>query len=506
MNRIAAGCVVLFLILAVLIPPVAADQSEGAWVFERFEKKEENGKGGHGYYGQIIEINPGGASARANWQWGEGSSGRWTGSAKWTSPPKVLTPGQKVILTITCKSSEQASKGGPRNCGNRVQFGVERRYIDGEHAGWSSDPEVCSAHGNESDTVSITWIVSSRTGGLIVPTFSYWGTGGSSSIKYVYRWVDETTTITTSSSTTSTTTTTTTAPPSEESKLCGLAINKPARQSSTYSDAVAGRAVDGNTDGDYWKGNSVSHTDIQEEAWWEVDLETLCQVDFLYLWNRTDCCGERLSDFYILVSENPFPEEKLEVFLDDSDIWRLRYNGQAPEKRRIDVNWKGRYIRIQLIGRNYLAIAEVDVCGWAVEAPIKPPPVPPQESEDTKRPGEEEVVSKIIGRIRNCTPDWGHFQVPRGRQAAHFRYGGLVSGYSCDAGEKVLRKGFTIHRADDNSTRVYSYSINEEGRFFEPFGPLAELVLNPGSYFVSVDGGYAAEVKVFYKLVPPGSQ
>ncbi len=66
-----------------------------------------------------------------------------------------------------------------------------------------------------------------------------------------------------------------------------------ATQSSDYSDAVAKRAIDGNTDGDYTKG-SVSHTSGNDEnAWLEVDLGAEKTIDKIALWNRT---GGKLED------------------------------------------------------------------------------------------------------------------------------------------------------------------------------------------------------------------
>lgn len=90
-----------------------------------------------------------------------------------------------------------------------------------------------------------------------------------------------------------------------------VALNRPATQSSNYGVAAAGRAVDGNTDGNY-NNNSVSHTLIDDQAWWKVDIGMpkigggLHTIANLEIWNRTDCCGDRLSNFYVYVSDEPF--------------------------------------------------------------------------------------------------------------------------------------------------------------------------------------------------------
>lgn len=61
-----------------------------------------------------------------------------------------------------------------------------------------------------------------------------------------------------------------------------------ATQSSTDFGGDAARAIDGNTDGEYAKANSVTHTRREANPWWEVDLGAETTVDKLKLWNRTD--------------------------------------------------------------------------------------------------------------------------------------------------------------------------------------------------------------------------
>lgn len=66
-----------------------------------------------------------------------------------------------------------------------------------------------------------------------------------------------------------------------------LAVKGLASQSTTGFGGEAGRANDGNTDGDYRK-NSVSHTNGGKDQWWEVDLKAEVPVDRIVVWNRTD--------------------------------------------------------------------------------------------------------------------------------------------------------------------------------------------------------------------------
>ena len=85
-----------------------------------------------------------------------------------------------------------------------------------------------------------------------------------------------------------------------------LALGKPVQQSSTGWGGDPRRAVDGNNDGNYG-ANSVSHTEGQPQPWWQVDLGSVQGVRNIRIWNRTDCCGDRLAKFYVLVSEIPSP-------------------------------------------------------------------------------------------------------------------------------------------------------------------------------------------------------
>ncbi len=79
-----------------------------------------------------------------------------------------------------------------------------------------------------------------------------------------------------------------------------LAPEGTASQSSLHGDSAAARAIDGRTAGDHAAG-SVSHTGEEANPWWELDLGREVPIDQVSLWNRTDCCGERLAGFRLLL-------------------------------------------------------------------------------------------------------------------------------------------------------------------------------------------------------------
>jgi hypothetical protein len=140
-----------------------------------------------------------------------------------------------------------------------------------------------------------------------------------------------------------------------------LARGKNATQSS--GGMPASLAVDGNTDGDFSHG-SVSHTDQDAYAWWQVDLGASSGIDSVSIWNRTECCGNRLSDYWVFVSDTPFTASDTPAVLQSrSGVWASHQTSPPSPTATIPVNAQGRYVRIQLNATNYLQLAEVQVFG-----------------------------------------------------------------------------------------------------------------------------------------------
>ena len=80
----------------------------------------------------------------------------------------------------------------------------------------------------------------------------------------------------------------------ENNKL--ISKNKPATQSSDYnsSKGTADRAVDGNTNGN-WSGNSVTHTKNSSKNWLKIKLGGGKKVKRVVVYNRKDCCTDRIA-------------------------------------------------------------------------------------------------------------------------------------------------------------------------------------------------------------------
>jgi len=138
-----------------------------------------------------------------------------------------------------------------------------------------------------------------------------------------------------------------------------LALGKPATESSTYTYSIpvaAGYAVDGNTDGEFLNG-STTHTNIEQGAWWQVDLGSKKNINEIIIYNRIDCCTNRLSNYQVSISDKA--DFSTHTYQQDSHV--------APNPKtniKLDAPGKqGRYVRIQLLDKNYLSLAEVQVIG-----------------------------------------------------------------------------------------------------------------------------------------------
>ncbi|KAI8483458.1 hypothetical protein Bbelb_387900 [Branchiostoma belcheri] len=138
-----------------------------------------------------------------------------------------------------------------------------------------------------------------------------------------------------------------------------VGLNKAASQSSLYrAEYPAERAVDGNTGTTLSRLHECTHTNLEYQPWWKVDLGDTYVINHVTVINRGDCCGERLKDLMIRVGHN-------------EDISRNEQCGDTytdiPEDGAIiDIQcttpMSGRWVSVQLSGRrDYLSLCEVQV-------------------------------------------------------------------------------------------------------------------------------------------------
>ncbi len=150
-----------------------------------------------------------------------------------------------------------------------------------------------------------------------------------------------------------------------DTRLDNLALGATASQSSTFSSNLnfaADNAIDGDLSGDS-RAESLSHTDATTEAWWQVDLGRSVDIDTIRLWNRTDCCAERLANVHVMVSSTPFVSNSLAASLAMNGVSDYPINGVAGRQTDLSIGRTGRYVRVQLEGNQVLQLAEVQIFG-----------------------------------------------------------------------------------------------------------------------------------------------
>ena len=140
-----------------------------------------------------------------------------------------------------------------------------------------------------------------------------------------------------------------------------LAVGRPATQSSTYAGRLSVRAVDGNRSGA--ADTLIAQTNSTLNPWWQVDLGRSASIDSIRLWNRTNCCAERLANFTVYVSETDLTGRTFAQIQADATVKRYVVIDKFGTDLTLPVATKGRYVRVQLNGTNYLTLAEVEVNG-----------------------------------------------------------------------------------------------------------------------------------------------
>jgi uncharacterized repeat protein (TIGR01451 family) len=203
-----------------------------------------------------------------------------------------------------------------------------------------------------------------------------------------------------------------------------LAQGATAGQSSNFaSSSTASKAVDGNTNGVNAAG-SVSYTGPDPYPWWQVDLGGVQQIDGVQIWNRTDCCGTRLSNFYVFVSEEPFPDKPPADLAADLSIWHTYHAGAAGTTTTLPVGEHGRYLRVQLDHQDYLQLAEVQVWGVPGEPKLWPIARPTSSSDEkftVTWPGNR--TQEIPGQLLYTWPGSTYKYVKKGADGTTFEIG-----------------------------------------------------------------------------------
>jgi YD repeat-containing protein len=257
-----------------------------------------------------------------------------------------------------------------------------------------------------------------------------------------------------------------------------LAQGKPTAQSSTLvynPPGDASHAVDGNTDGNYFAG-SVTHTNTDNQPWWQVDLGAVQSVGAIHLWNRTDCCQDRLANYYVFVSDAPFASTDPAQTQAQAGVWTSYNAGQAPTHATLTANRAGRYVRVQLAGTGILSLAEVQVFAGEPQA-VPSQGIPPAESVAWTNAGGVTVSGSRLTKVG--ATGWGDAGAMSTKAIASgdgyveftasetntYRMLGLSHG---DSNRDYTDIDFAIYPAADGQLYVYEAGVGRGG-----FGPYA---------------------------------
>ncbi|MEM9521807.1 MAG: discoidin domain-containing protein [Actinomycetota bacterium] len=144
-----------------------------------------------------------------------------------------------------------------------------------------------------------------------------------------------------------------------------VSLGASAQQSSNYaSSTTADRAVDGNRDG-RWSFGPIATT-ADAEPWWEVDLGDRYEIDSITVFNRTDCCTDRLSGAIVTIADGPAGDVSFAA-AQAAATWSTTIADAGAIEQLTVPDQVGRYVRIQLPPGSspYLQLAEVNVHGTA---------------------------------------------------------------------------------------------------------------------------------------------
>ncbi|XP_066268834.1 uncharacterized protein [Branchiostoma lanceolatum] len=136
-----------------------------------------------------------------------------------------------------------------------------------------------------------------------------------------------------------------------------VALGKKAYQSTTHSGHAASRAVDGKTSGVFTHWTCTHTRDAGEDnpSWW-VDLGGEHKVSRIIIFNRMDCCGDRLNPFNVHIGDSPNVQDNPKCGGDH------RANVKVQPMVILCPGMRGRYVGIRLPGASRkLSLCEVRV-------------------------------------------------------------------------------------------------------------------------------------------------
>ena len=337
---------------------VSAYAQTGAWVMERIGYQDDRQEPNHSF----SLTNPEQAGGRGNLEASVfyAQRSKFKVGFSWSDPPDKIAPGANIQITLSLALVEN------KNLGNYSLLGTAAAAIVGnyypERTCCASGRNFQDSKGNYQAGVYVsnspgtksTLLVEAKAPGDPGQAGEKWNirvsltnVGFNPRYYYIYHWqpdgkpvnviVDK---------------------GAEQSGVIikpqpnpkNLALGKPTRMSSQYPGPYpASNGVDGNS-------GSMFHTNIENNPWWQVDLQSSFALSSIVLHNRFESNGDRARTIQVLISQ-------------DGNAWTTiyRHNGTVFKDLTVDAGGKiARYVRVQLAETNYLHLLEVEVFGSAI--------------------------------------------------------------------------------------------------------------------------------------------
>ncbi len=139
--------------------------------------------------------------------------------------------------------------------------------------------------------------------------------------------------------------------------LRNVARDGTATQVSDWAPAyAAAKSVDGDVN------NFSTTSGAEAQPWWQVDLGRSVAVERIEIYNRVDCCADRVRNYHVLVSDRPFADS-LDEALNDENVVAHHETEQAGRPTTVELPATGRYVRVWLSSSEprELNLAEVRV-------------------------------------------------------------------------------------------------------------------------------------------------
>uniref|UniRef100_A0ABM5GF69 Uncharacterized protein isoform X1 n=1 Tax=Pogona vitticeps TaxID=103695 RepID=A0ABM5GF69_9SAUR len=150
-----------------------------------------------------------------------------------------------------------------------------------------------------------------------------------------------------------------------------VALEGTAFQSSTYNKlGFAENAIDGSTAVNFMR-KSCTHTDLELNPWWTVDLKAEFNVSSVSVTNREDCCANRLNGAEIRIGNS------LERGGSTNPRCAIIASLGAGETQNFDCEGiQGRYVTVTIPRIQFLTLCEVQVFG------VRANPLAPKHMDD----------------------------------------------------------------------------------------------------------------------------